>query len=429
MAHAGGPRTARQLRSAGLCDGADEAARLQGRPTLEEQHTSPIPENCFIMLVHPAHRLMIALITLIGAALAIACASDPEPSRTSGFYAEVAVEVEARPDDPLARFGSGGQRSVIRWWYAPDPARWRSEVETIGAVIDDGVLLTVVSGEDAWEYDDRTGAYRRFFGRYASLGAEAMLLPAFGALVGPARAETVEGLIAQWRERGDEPDVALAGEATLLGRRTRIVEVRASTGSVARAFVDPERMFIMRFAVEAADGGQSYRAEVTALDYGMEIDPARFHFEPPPGARETDAQVAGACSGASGPSGGAPFPAEPGFLQPAYAPPGYRSAGTGSESGAGGCDPVAVWALLEAADGGAILLRQRHRPGGMPRLDASWQPVVTSLGEAYRRSGSGVLSLLWRDGDVVALLQGDAVPLEELLRIAESAGLVPARSR
>ena len=380
-------------------------------------------------IAYSPHRLTIALIALVAATLAVGCASDHAPARTPGFYAEVAVEVEARPDDPLARFGSGGQRSLIRWWYAPDPARWRSEVETIGAIIDDGVLLTVVSGEDAWEYDDRTDAYRRVFGRYASLGAEAMLLPAFGALVGPARAETVDGLIAQWRERGDEPEVALAGEATLLGRRTQIVEVRASTGSVARAFVDPERMFIMRFAVEAADGGQSYQAEVTALDYGMEIDAARFHFDPPPGARETDAQVAGACSGASGPSGGAPFPAEPGFLQPAYAPPGYRSAGTGSESGAGSCDPVAVWALLEAADGGTILLRQRLRPGGTPRLDATWQPVTTSLEEGYRRSGSGVLSLLWRDGDVVALIQADAVPLEELLRIAESASLVPARSR
>ena len=381
------------------------------------------------MCITTRYRLAMPLLALIAAALAVACASDRAPARTPGFYAEVAVEVEARPDDPLARFGSGGQRSVVRWWYAPDPARWRWEVETIGTIIDDGVLLTVVSGEDAWEYDDRTDAYRRVFGRYASLGAEAMLLPAFGALVGPARAETVDELNAQWHDRGDEPEVVLAGEATLLGRRTQIVELHAPTGSVARAFVDPERMFIMRFAVEAADGGQSYQAEVTALDYGAEIDPARFTFEPPRGAREADAEAAGSCSGASGPLGGAAFPAVPGFLQPAYDPPGYHTVGTGSESGAGSCDPVAVWALLEAADGGAILLRQRLRPGGMPKLDSSWQPVVTGLDEAHRHSGSHVLSLLWRDGDIVALIQADHASIEELVRIAESASLVLARSR
>ncbi|MCY3654989.1 MAG: hypothetical protein OXG95_00015 [Chloroflexi bacterium] len=374
------------------------------------------------------YRLAIAFLVLAAAALAIACASDQESARPPGFYAEVAVEVESRPGDPLARFGGDSQRSVIRWWYAPDPARWRSEVETVGTIIDDGVLLTVVSGEDAWEYDDRTGAYRRVFGRYASLGAEAMLLPTFGALVGPARARTVDGLIAQWRERGDEPEVALAGEATVLDRQTRIIEVRDPSGSVARAFVDPERMFIMRFAVEAADDGQSYQAEVTALDYGTEIDPAWFTFEPPRGAHEADPEAAGSCSGASGPLSGASFPAEPGFLQPAYAPAGYHAVGTGSESGAGGCDPVAVWALLEAEGGAQILLRQRLRRGGMPRLDTSWQPAVAALDEAYRRLEGGILGLLWRNGDVVALLLADAVSIEELVRIAESANLVPERS-
>ena len=383
-------------------------------------------ETCFIMCItFMTHRLTITLLPLIAATFAIACASDQEPAPTPAFFAEVTVEVEGRPGDPLARFGSGGDRSVTRWWYAPNPARWRWEVETVGTVIDDGVLLTVVSGEDAWEYDDRTNTYRRVFGRYASLGAEAMLLPAFGALVGPARAETVDGLIAQWRERGDEPKVALAGEATVLDRQTRIVEVRDPSGSVARAFVDPERMFIMRFAVEAGGGGQSYHAEVATLDYGAEIDAARFTFEPPPGTHEADTEAAGSCSGASGHSGGASFPAEPGFLQPAYAPPGYHTVGTGSESGAGGCDPVAVWALLEAADGGQILLRQRFRLGGMPRLDSSWQQVATSLADAsHRRSGNGIVSLLWRDGDIVALLRTDAIPLEELLRIAESAEVV-----
>lgn len=86
--------------------------------------------------------------------------------------------------------------------------------------------------------------------------------------------------------------------------------------------------------------------------------------------------------------------------------------------------------LSEAAEGGAILLRQRLRPGGMPPLDHSWRTVDSSLDEAYSRcSGDGVLSLLWRAGNIVALLQADAASLEDLLRIAESASLVPSRTR
>ena len=109
---------------------------------------------------------------------------------------------------------------------------------------------------------------------------------------------------------------------------------------------------------------------------------------------------------------------------------GYHSTVAGSEGSAnGGCGSIAVWALLEAPDGAYILLRQRLRPGGVPRVVRSWQPVDSNLDEAYRHSEDGVLSLLWRDGDVVALLETDSVSLEELLRTAESSSLVPVAPR
>ena len=94
----------------------------------------------------------------------------------------------------------------------------------------------------------------------------------------------------------------------------------------------------MRWAVDGGGDEQSYRAEITALDYDINIDPGRFTFEPPPGARET--QVIG---------------------------------------------------------------------------------IDSSLESAYRHSANGVTSLLWREGDIVALLDTDSVTFEELLRIAESA--------
>ena len=108
----------------------------------------------------------------------------------------------------------------------------------------------------------------------------------------------------------------------------------------------------------------------------------------------------------------------------------YRTAAAGHERGANGCDPVAVSVLLEAAGGGAILLRQRFRPGGMLPLGRSWQAVDSSVDDAHsRRSGDGVIRLLWRAGDIVALLQADGASLGALVRIAESVGLVPSRSR
>ena len=137
---------------------------------------------------------------------------------------------------------------------------------------------------DFWEYDDRSNTYRR--GTLVVVPDWVGLLPTFSARVGPADAESIDALIEQWRERGDHPEVGLAGEATLLGRRTQIVEIRPPGGGVVRAFVDPERMFIMRWAGDGDGGGQSYSSEVTALEYDTEIDAGRFTFDPPPGARE-----------------------------------------------------------------------------------------------------------------------------------------------
>ena len=376
------------------------------------------------MITLVKHRFAILFPALLMASLTLACASDGERVPAAGFYAEIAVEVEPQPDDPLARFGVAERRSVIRWWYAPDPVRWRWEIETVGTIIDDGVALTVANETDLLYYDDRMNTYRRGILRYASLSPGVAPLPSFSAPVGPANAETIDAFIEQWRERG--PDVGLAGEATLLGRRTQIVEIRPSGGGVVRAFVDPERMFIMRWAADGEGGGQSYSSEVTALDYDTEIDASRFTFDPPPGAREVEASNSQSCTGSSGPIGGASFPADPGFLRPAYTPAGYHSSGAGSGGSANGsCGPVAVWVLLESPDGGYLLLRQRLRPGGVPRVARSWQPVGSSLDDAYRYSEGGVLSLLWRDWDVVALLESASVSFEELLRIAESSRLVP----
>ena len=163
------------------------------------------------MITLVKHRFAILFPALLMASLTLACASDGERVPAAGFYAEIAVEVEPQPDDPLARFGVAERRSVIRWWYAPDPVRWRWEIETVGTIIDDGVAMTVVNETDLLDYDDRMNTYRRGILRYASLSPGVVPLPSFSAPVGPANAETIDAFIEQWRERGDHPDVGLAG--------------------------------------------------------------------------------------------------------------------------------------------------------------------------------------------------------------------------
>ena len=378
-----------------------------------------------IMAVLTGRRLALLLPALLAGSFALACASDNEPPRAASFYAEITLDVEPSGDDPLARFRSAEGASVIRWWHATDPVRWRWEIETNGTIIDDGTILTISDGTaDVRQYDGRMNTYRRDV--FGVLPEGTALSPIFSAPVGPAGVESIDAFIDLWRERGGYPEVDLVGEETLLGRTTQIVELRHPSGGVIRVSIDPERMFIMRWAVDAEDGGQSYRAEVSALSYDAEIDASRFNFDPPPGAREIEYSDAQSCSSHRS-VGSMSFPADRGFLQPSYAPAGYRSTAAGAEGSlGGGCGSVAVWVLLESPEDAYILLRQRRRHGSIPAAVGSWQAVDSDLDDAYRHSENGVLSLLWRDGDVVALIESDSLSFEELLRIAESSELVPS---
>ena len=376
-----------------------------------------------VIVVRP--QLTLILPALLMGVLALACTDDGEtPGRS--FYAEIAVDVDASSADSLDGFRAGeGRGGAIRWWYASDPVRWRWEIETTGTIIDDGVLVTVFDGTDSWAHDDRVNTYQR------SIIPEALttmaLSPIFSAPVGPANADTIDGFIERWREWDDVAEVSLAGESTILGRQTQIVELRLASGGTIRAFVDPERMFIMRWSADGGSEGQAFDARVTVLDYDTNIDAGLLMFSPPPGTREAGAVDGGSCGSSSiSFAQESAFPIVAGFLRPSYAPQGYRSAGAGSEEvPPPGCGPTAVSARIESSGGAYVLLRQRQRHGGIPATVRSWEAVDSNLDDAYRHSENGLVWLVWRDGAVVALLESNSVPLAELLRIAESSELIP----
>ena len=274
-------------------------------------------------------RIPLLLCALVAATLVLACAPGCGSPRTPAFHAEVDTAVPPELD-PLSRLGISERRILTRWWYDPDPFRWRWEVEIRGSIIDDGTVVTVVNGDDYWEYDDRSKSVRR--GLMRVVPDEIMLLPTYNASVGPVRARTVDSLIGQLRESGDYSEVGLHGEATVLGRTTRVVGFRSPAYGVVRAWVDPERMFIMRWAGELEGSGGAYASEVTALEYDTDHDERTFSVDPPAGAR-ADAMCDASTYPMVGVSGGAPsLPRSPASLCPRTRPaatvpsrPGPRS--------------------------------------------------------------------------------------------------------
>lgn len=385
----------------------------------------------------------LGLLLLVASMLLTLACTDDEDGDAGNFYAEIRVEVEPQPDDPLAHIGSAAVSTSIRWWHSDEPQRWRWEFEATGPSLDAGTRVTVFDGASSWGYDDRSLTYseEQDFG----LPAGVVLSPTFSAPVGPANAPDIDTFIEEWRGRGGDADIRRVGEDTVLGRRVEIVEIRPAwrsssdsatapsdgtatstpapssadeSGGVVRVAIDPERMFVMRWEVDGEGDGQSYRAEVVSLDYGASIDASRFAFDPPTDATEAPEDDGGACSGSSGMLGGATVSVPPGFLTPALIPAGFQSVGSGSESGRG-CATAAAWTLLERDGGGYLVLRQRMRHA-LPDSLLAWDPVPLDRGDGYRDPGDSTQRLAWQQGEVAVMLESDALTIEELIEIANS---------
>lgn len=371
---------------------------------------------------------------------ALSACSDGE-SDLNGFYAEIEVEVTSPPADLFSEIKQDAGSTAIRWWHSSEPRRWRWEIETAGATIDAGTLITVFDGQSLWEYDDRSRTYTRR--EPLDLPEGAVLSPSFSAPVGPANAADVEAFMEQWRQRGAGADVRRAGDDSVLGRRVEVIEIRPAwrfssgsssagsgaaatstpgpsagetAGGVVRVAIDPARMFIMRWDVDGEGGGQSYRAEVVSLDYDAPIDAARFDFDPAADAKEI-AATTGGCSGSSGPLGGATVPSPPGYTAPSYLPPGFRSTGSSSETGPG-CEQTA-WTLEMQSDGGYLLLHERMRRS-LPDPLLAWDVIALDGRDGYRQSRGGIEQLAWQQDGVAVMLQSDVLPVEELTAVANS---------
>ncbi|MDA1061628.1 MAG: hypothetical protein O2895_01760 [Chloroflexi bacterium] len=389
-----------------------------------------------------------ALSSLLVLSLAAAACSSDDGAGAS-FYAEARIEVGSARGDPLTRVGADtGTVSLVRFWFVP-PDRWRREIEITRSALDVGTLIEVSDGEAVWTYDDRLGTYQR----RDPAATDFVPSVTFSSAIGPLNAESVDVFIAGMRRVTDDDRVRRAGEAIVAGRRTEIVEfgptssassdearpsgalqtvtaeaweARNDPGQLSRIFIDHEQMFMMRWAVDGGDDEESYTAEVTALDYDVKIDDELLTFEPPQDAREDAVALTTFCGG-SRPGGSSSFGTHPGFLLPLHIPGGYAPTSTRREEGGADCEPVATWTLLEG-DAGYVLLRQRRRADGLPAALRTGAPLDVGGHEGFRSASGSRERLAWADGDLVALLESDALPFEELLRIAASAERVAEAS-
>lgn len=393
-------------------------------------------------------------LALLAALVLAACTGGSEATAERGFYAEFAIELEPEADDRIAALGLETHgNSSLRWWYgegADGIGRWRWEIESGGPSIDAGTTTTVFDGEQLWGYDDRLNSYQR--DEPLALPAGIIQSPSFGAPVGPANVEDVDAFIELMQLGRPDGEVTRAGEAIVLGRQAEVIEIRpawtgssssgsaaseqttqseetVTSGGVVRVFIDPERMFIMRWATDGGAAGPSSTVEITHLDYDISVDSERLTFDPPSGARaNTAVDQPQDCSSRLSAGGGLDAPA--GLLDPAYVPAGFRSGMMSAESGAnGGCNSVAAQSLVENDSGGFVLLRQRIRPDGVPNSLRSDDGVRINGRDAYPSEDAGITRLVWSSGDVVAELLSNVLPSEELLRIAESAQIRPEDDR
>ncbi|HEY8477611.1 MAG TPA: hypothetical protein VIN09_12160, partial [Chloroflexota bacterium] len=217
-----------------------------------------------------------------------------------GVQSFVLTEVtRSRPANPRlnAEAGFTGQERIhvetSHWYEAPD--RWR--IERKGTVLGpDGQELpdkawrwiTVSDGADVWTYDalHNTVQVNPWSPNADGKGG----LSPFGQ-----DATDLATVIERARACGTP---TLRGTETVAGRPAYVVDLGSSTCPSASApeingpsviWVDQETFFVLkRVQYSGVDGQLLSTTEVTRIEYNVPIDPERFAFTPPAGARVED---------------------------------------------------------------------------------------------------------------------------------------------
>jgi DNA-binding CsgD family transcriptional regulator len=348
--------------------------------------------------------------------------------------------------------------STLRWWAKDgDHARWEIENRK-----DDGSTETtavVVDGTWQWVYSGVTHTYSKSAIPELPDGVEIRPLP-LGAMIGPAGLPSIRALMEAFRETGDFDFIREAGTATILGRKTTVIEfgpvsrgstsqwgtpaggdsnqaapqpIPESSSGVARIWLDEERMVVMRYEID--DSSVRARAEVVRLDWNTPVAGSRLVFEPPPGASFVDTETgiipSGHSAGGSITEGGTIwFETPPGFFRVGYAPPQMKAREYQTDFDANN-QPTRVFVTFEHTDGAAALaVEQVWSSAPLLLRDEPMERIEVGGAEAFfagRDGGPGPSPeyvLTTRRGEVHITITAHGLTREEVISVAAGLELV-----
>jgi DNA-binding CsgD family transcriptional regulator/outer membrane lipoprotein-sorting protein len=358
-----------------------------------------------------------------------------EPGRP--FYLEAELEVVSYADsigsNPVGTPPSEEpqvSRSVIRWaWQDMDHSRY--EVEALEPAIDSGVFLVVADGSKQWVYQEQEGTFRE--DPLPPLPDGFRVRPiGISVIVGTAAwredIRTVDEFVTLLNEGRREITVRVTGAESYLGRTVTVVSsgpVGCSSTSTWEAsgnethseerctgsselWIDEERMMVLRHIVN--NDAQSIDARVTRLDYDTEFEDSRFEFQPPAGAvlKDDDSSSDEWSGGVLSPGQDPPS----GYLRLGLVPSGYEQRGVAEGESS-------FEQQFEGPNGLVFTVNQRKR--AMPSaLKVGKEHDVRGLTVYAATNPKGWNRLAWEESGVSVVLEGESMPVEQMLAIAES---------
>ncbi len=402
----------------------------------------------------------VAAVAVAAIAVGFYAARDHEPGAPGEFYLEARVEVVDRTrGDGVSLPGATPTAqdaeitvSTIRWWSKDrDHARWEIESDRDGT---ETATTVVVDGTWQWVYSGPTNTYSRSAIPELPNGVQTRPL-ALSAFVGPIGVPSKEAFLDGLRESGSFDFVREAGNATVLGRKTTIIEFgpasRSSSsapgdptpgaitlqpietsGGVVRVWLDEERMVAMRYEVEGSPRAEVL-AEVVQLDWDVAVPAPRLVFDPPPGATfvqtETGRIPASSHIGGMMTEGGTLwYTTPPGFFKVAYAPDTMRAGGYETHLDANN-QPTAITIRFTGYGSEMTVAQMRARPTSV-RSDQPADLVTVAGMEAQiwehpgdPDSGPQVQLSTRRDG-ININITAHGLSREEVIAVAEGLELV-----
>jgi outer membrane lipoprotein-sorting protein len=344
-------------------------------------------------------------------------ASEEEQSNGLTSY-----EFEARVEVEVDRDEAHDALDTIRGWSVVKD-RWRWEFSASDPDRVEEGSIEVSDGESVWSYNRPTNMYYRHdLEEYrASLPPELSEGPTsllLGLLIGPIPPSVAEAFAAS------DP----IGREDVAGRPARILQSThgdPERESKTTVWVDEEFPFVLKFTATNAARSGSATATVKSVSFNDRLDGDLFRFKEPPGAKEVEAPppdpffanvVSSSTNVQTGPSRTLSVP--PGFLRPGYVPAGFRPRETHTSGGQSGMTFGRLG--FESGTGGYVTLEQQMRAGGLAESHKQGRRVDVAGGEGYETNAATERRLVWAQGDMVLRLLSDSLPLQELVRIAES---------